>query len=206
MSTKSTYGAVCFSFCLPLLALAGPIDDLRSFTRDLKSLQGEFTQTSIDSQGKPGKPLSGTFALAQGGKFRFDYNKPFVQVLVSDGAKFATYDADLAQMTVRTLDESLASTPLAVLSGSAAIDSVFVLKALPDQDQLQWAAATPKQADAAVSDLRFGFVSGSLRALSWVDTFGKRTLMRFTAMKRNAPTEPGIFNFVPPAGTDIVGR
>jgi outer membrane lipoprotein carrier protein len=192
--------------CFPLTAFAAPSDDLRTLTKDLRSLSGDFTQQTLDAAGKPTKTLTGSFSIAKGGKFRFDYVKPYKQVLVSDGAKFSTYDADLAQMTVRKLDQSLAATPLAVLSGSAAIDSVFTLVDSDAADGLQWVATTPKQADNAVSDLRFGLANGELKALTWTDSFGKRTMMKFNSLTRNGPLNSAVYSFTPPAGTEVVGQ
>ncbi len=190
----------------PLVALASPVDDLRALTKDLRSLSGDFTQATVDASGKPTKTLSGTFSIAKGGKFRFDYLKPYRQVLVSDGAKFSTYDADLAQMTVRKLESSLAATPLAVLSGSTPIDSVFTLANAAEADGLQWVATTAKQAETAVSDLRFGLYGGVLKALTWTDLYGKRTLMKFGTLTRNGTVNDAEFAFTPPAGTDVVGQ
>jgi outer membrane lipoprotein carrier protein len=192
--------------CLPLIAFAAPSDDLRTLTKDLRSLAGDFTQQTLDAAGKPTKTLTGSFSIAKGGKFRFDYVKPYKQVLVSDGAKFSTYDADLAQMTVRKLDQSLAATPLAVLSGSAAIDSVFTLADSDAADGLQWVATTPKQADNAVSDLRFGLSNGELKALTWTDSFGIRTMMKFNSLTRNGALNNAAYSFTPPAGTEVVGQ
>jgi outer membrane lipoprotein carrier protein len=204
IKTSCEVGGIFFIFA-PQFGFAGPMEDLRAYTKELKSLQGDFTQVSLDGQAKPGKTLSGKFSLAQGGKFRFDYQKPYQQVLVSDGVTFSTYDADLAQMTIRKLDDSLAATPLSVLSGQASIDALFTLKLLPTEDGIAWIAASAKQADAAVSDLRFGLAGAELRALSWIDNLGKRTVMTFSGLKRNSAIEAARFAFVPPAGTDVVG-
>ncbi len=189
-----------------VIAHAAPSDELRSITKDLRALSGDFTQHMLDKTGKTTKTMSGTFTIAKGGKFRWEYVKPYKQILVSDGAKFSTYDADLAQMTVRKLDQSLAATPLAVLSGSASIDSAFSLQDMPAADGLQWVATTPKEADAAVSELRFGIAGGELKALSWTDALGKKTIMRFGTLTRNGAVNEAAFNFTPPAGTDIVGQ
>ena len=183
----------------PLAALASPVDDLRALTKDLRALSGEFTQQTLDAAGKPTKTLSGSFSIAKGGKFRFDYVKPYKQVLVSDGAKFSTYDADLAQMTVRKLDQSLAATPLAVLSGSTPIDSVFTLASAAEAEGLQWVSTTAKQADTAVTDLRFGLSGGALKALTWTDLYGKRTMMKFGTLTRNGTVNENVFAFTPPA-------
>jgi outer membrane lipoprotein carrier protein len=191
------FGATC---------IAAPSDELRTITKDLRALSGDFTQQMLDKNGKPTKTMSGTFMIAKGGKFRWEYVKPYKQILVSDGAKFSTYDADLAQMTVRKLDQSLAATPLAVLSGSASIDSAFTLQDVPAADGLQWVATTPKEADAAVSELRFGIAGGELNALSWTDALGKKTIMRFGTLTRNGAVNEAAFNFTPPAGTDVVGQ
>ncbi len=188
------------------VACASPIDDLRALTKDLRTLSGEFSQTTQEKSGKPGKNLSGTFAIATGGKFRFDYAKPYKQVLVSDGSKFSTYDEDLAQMTVRKLDQSLAATPLAVLTGAASVDSVFKLTEEKPADGLSWVSAMPKQSDAAVGDLRFGLQGATLKAIAWSDAFGQRITMKFPTITKNSVLPAAQFSFTPPTGTDIVGQ
>lgn len=56
----------------------------------LDSLQGRFRQTGAD-----GKVMKGKFWLVQNGKFRFDYARPSLQVIVSDGRYLAIQDHDL---------------------------------------------------------------------------------------------------------------
>jgi outer membrane lipoprotein carrier protein len=38
------------------------------------------------------------------------------------------------------------------------------------------------------------------------DSFGQRTLIRFSGLERNITLPPATFRFAPPAGVDVVGE
>ncbi|MCV4784314.1 outer membrane lipoprotein carrier protein LolA, partial [Escherichia coli] len=86
----------------------------------------------------------GRFEFVRPNRFRFEYAKPFEQVIVADGQKVWLYDTDLNQVTVRPMNQALGATPAALLAGGS-LDKDFALKPLPDRDGLQWAEAQPRQ-------------------------------------------------------------
>ena len=97
-----------------------PLTDFRSYTRDLASLSGSFTQEVRDKNGRVSRQSAGTFAIARPGKFRFVYEKPYKQTIVSDGVTVWLYDEDLNQVTTKKLADTLSEQPLTLLLDPAA--------------------------------------------------------------------------------------
>jgi outer membrane lipoprotein carrier protein len=123
-------------------AAPAPGDDaalqtLRRFVRDVHAATARFVQTVIAPQTGKARVSSGRLAFMRPDRFRFDYERPYAQVLVGDGKQIWTYDADLNQVSVRPMGRALAATPAALVTGQD-LDKDFSLRALPAHDGLQW--------------------------------------------------------------------
>ncbi len=184
------------------VARADALDTLQAFVRDVQSGSAAFTQTVTQPDGKT-KSSSGTFEFARPNRFRFSYVKPFEQLIVSDGRTVWIYDADLNQVSARKFSAALGATPAALLAG-ASLDRDFTLAALPSADGLDWAKATPKAKDSAFQSMRVGFRGNELAAVEITDTFGQRSLLRFTQFAANVSLPAATFQFVVPAGADVI--
>jgi outer membrane lipoprotein-sorting protein len=77
------------------------IAKVNAFFNALTTLQGRFTQTNPDT-----KTQRGTFYLMRPGRFRFDYNRPSRQIIVSDGKLLAIQDLDLKNEDVYGLENT----------------------------------------------------------------------------------------------------
>jgi len=193
-------------FCLPLLSHAGSIERLKSFMEGSRSAQADFSQTVMDKSGKKLQSASGTMQFVRPGKFRWQYQKPYEQIIVGDGAKFWLYDVDLNQVTVKKLDAALGSSPAALLAGNNEIERSFSLKDIGNQAGLDWVEATPKSRETNFEVILLGFsTQGELAAMELHDNFGHATVLRFTNLKRNPTLAPGLFKFTPPKGADVLG-
>ena len=82
-------------------ASAGAIEKLKAFAGQTQSARASFTQTVRDKTGTTVQSASGKLAFSRPGKFRWDYEKPYQQVIVGDGEKLWIYDKDLDQVTVK---------------------------------------------------------------------------------------------------------
>lgn len=185
-------------------ARADALDTLKSFVAEVKTGRASFIQTVTSPDGAKKKSSSGSFEFSRPNRFRFDYAKPYEQLIVGDGQKVWLYDADLNQVTVRPFNEALGATPAALLAGSA-IDKDFQLKALPDEGGLQWVQAVPKSKDAGVQSLKVGFRGKELAAVEIVDAFGQRSRLDFAQVESNPNLAAERFRFTPPAGADVIG-
>lgn len=187
----------------PVVAHADAVDTLREFVRDVKTGRADFTQTVTSTDGARKKVSSGLFEFQRPNRFRFDYRKPFEQLIVADGSKVWIFDADLNQASSRRLAQALGSTPAALLAGSS-LDAEFVLSALPARDGLDWALATPKAKDGPFQSLRVGFRDKVLAAVEVTDSFGQLSVLRFGGFEGNLPLAAGRFQFTPPPGADVI--
>ena len=188
---------------------------LGEFLRGVHSGRAQFTQTVTppprDGQASRPRISAGTFEFARPNRFKFNYSKPFQQLLVSDGQTLWLHDVDLNQVTARKLTQVLQGTPAAVIAAASdlrGLQADFQLSMQPEAGGLQWVLAVPKGRDGQLQSIRVGLRATSqgpeLASLDILDSFGQRSVMNFTQFEPNAPLPAGGFQFKPPAGADIV--
>lgn len=206
-------------FTGPLLAQTSNADALNSLSQFLKQTQSghaQFTQVvtspAKSDQAPRRKISSGTFEFQRPQQFRFAYQKPFLQTMVSDGQSLWLYDADLNQVTVRKQGPALGQTPAAFIASSGdlkVLQAEFSLLPEPDAEGLQWVKATPKQSEGAVQTIRVGLkVQGQaipvLAVLEIVDGLGQTSRLSFQNFEVNAKLTPETFQFKTPAGAQVI--
>lgn len=186
-------------------ALAGGIDQLRVYIQGTQSLRAEFHQTVSGSRKSTKQEASGNVLIQRPGKFRWIYSKPYEQLVVGDGVKLWLYDKDLAQVTVKRLDQALGSSPAALLAGSNDLEKSFKLRDIGQKDQLEWLEATPKGSDSTFEWVKMGFADNELKLVELRDNFGQITVIRLSRLERNPKLESSLFKFTPPSGVDVIG-
>lgn len=186
-------------------AAAGGVQQLRDFVAGVRSAEGEFEQVVTAQSGRRPQEASGSFAYARPGRFHWEYDRPYRQVLVGDGRALWSWDPDLNQVTVRAIGEALGATPAAILFGSGALEDSFELADAGEGDGLAWAEARPKQTESGFESLRIGLADGQLRRMEMRDHFGQTTVIRFTRLRANPSLPADRFRFTPPAGADVIG-
>lgn len=188
-------------------ASAGARDELNAFTKGLKGLDGRFTQQVFDTKGKLKETSSGRVALAAPRQFRWEYAKPYPQLVVADGKTVWIYEPDLQQVTKRPQGAEEQNSPLAALVNPAKLDGQFVVKESGTGGGLQWLTLTPK-GDAAAAGFRtakLGFGVSGLAKMQVVDQLGQRTDIAFSGWKRNPSLPAATFRYVPAKGVDVIG-
>ena len=130
-------------------ALAGARDDLTAFTKGLKGLDGQFTQQVLDANGKLKESSSGRCALSAPRLFRWEYTKPYAQLIVADGKRVWVYDPDLQQVTRRPQGSRGAEQPACGADRSRqARTQDYILDDAGTKDGLDWLTLTPRNGDA----------------------------------------------------------
>jgi outer membrane lipoprotein carrier protein len=205
VSVHLKLAAVAALLCLmPRASFAGGLDDFLAFNSATKTATARFEQEVLDRGGKVVERASGTFAFARPGKFRWTYEKPNKQLLVSDGTRLWIHDPDLNQVTVKRIDKAISSTPAALLAGRDDITALFSLRDAGSSDGLNWVEALPKAQDTGFERVRLGLKGKTLAAMELQDQLGGRTLLKFSDLKANAPVSPDTFKFTPPKGADVI--
>lgn len=210
---KNTMLAAALALLSPL-ALADGLQSLDAFLQSVRSGTARFTQTvtAPPKDGEAGRVTtsSGSFAFQRPGKFRFEYEKPFAQLIVGDGSTLWVYDEDLNQASARAQGRTLDNTPAAIIASATSrteLEKNFSLASLPSDATsggLQWVEATPKTPDGQLRSLRIGFQGDLLVALDIEDNFAQHSALRFSDFAANAPVGAAQFQFQPPADADVI--
>ncbi|MGH8026812.1 MAG: outer membrane lipoprotein chaperone LolA [Pseudoxanthomonas sp.] len=187
-------------------AFAGARDELKTFTTGLKGLDGQFSQQVYDAKGKLKESSSGRVALSAPRLFRWEYAKPYPQLIVADGKKVWVYDPDLQQVTVREQGSEEQNSPLSALIDPAKLDRQFNVKESGAAEGLQWLTLTPKnEGDASFQSARLGFGKDGLTRMEVLDAVGQNTKISFSGWKRNPAFAGTTFKYTPGKGVDVVG-
>ena len=210
LSLKKSWVGLCLAGAA-MGAWAGGMESLEAFVKNVKSGRADFTQT-VTAPAKEGQPSrakvsTGTFEFQRPGQFKFDYKKPFAQTIVADGKTLWLYDADLNQVTQRAQAQALGSTPAALIAAAPdlrALQTDFTLESASERDGLQWVKATPKAKDGQLQGIQVGFQGEALAALEIQDSFGQRSVLKFSKVEVNPALGAGAFTFKAPAGADVL--
>ncbi len=184
---------------------AGAIDKLHQFIESTRTLRADFTQTVVARNGRQAQVSSGVMIFSRPGKFRWQVDKPYAQLLVGDGEKVWIHDPDLRQVTVKKAGAALGGTPASLLAGDTVIERNFTLREAGEQGGLEWIEAIPKTPDSGFDKVRLGFSGNDLRAMELFDSLGQTTSLLFAHVERNPRLAPSLFRFTPPANTDVIG-
>ncbi len=190
-----------------MTALAGARDDLDTFSKGLKGLDGQFAQTVYDANGKLKETSSGRVAMSAPRLFRWEYLKPYPQLIVADGNKVWVFDPDLEQVTVRPQGVEEQNSPLAALIDPGKLEKDFLVKEAGSKNGLEWLVLSPKNtAEASFKSARLGFGKAGLTRMHVTDTLGQRTEISFSGWKRNPVFARATFRYAPPEGVDVIGE
>ncbi|WP_228125014.1 outer membrane lipoprotein chaperone LolA [Candidatus Methylospira mobilis] len=180
-----------------------PVDRLHAFLARAGSLQADFSQIVINEKGDEGMKSSGVFYLQRPGKFRWDYQTPYRQQIVSGGNKVWFYDEDLAQVTAKKLNSAIGSTPALLLSGNVALDKNFTIESQGLEDGVYWIKLTPRDEDNGFKQVLIGLEDDQLSGMELSDNFGQLTRIYFSHLQLGQKLNPALFEFKPPAGVDV---
>jgi outer membrane lipoprotein carrier protein len=204
-SLRLLLGVSCLLLASPLAVAGSAIDTVHAFFRDLHTLEADFHQQVLTSEGELQQESDGHVWILRPGRFRWNYQTPYKQQLVADGRRLWSYDEDLAQVSVQPMDKVFSSTPAMLLSGNEPLEKVFRLQEQPAEDGQQQVLLTPLSDDSSVIEVRLLFTKGMLSGIVAKDNFGNTTSFTFSKVVRNGPVDEGIFRFVPPPDVDVIG-
>ncbi len=191
---------------IPMLSNADGSASLKNFYEKTQALRADFHQIVSDKKGQKIQDVYGQMQLKRPNKFRWDYNKPFEQQIISDGKQVWLYDTELAQVTVRELSKALGASPAALLAGEDSLDKNFKLVSAYRKDKLDWVSANPKDKDSGFDNISLGFKDDVLQEMIMLDSFGHLTKIVFTNLEANPVIDAKTFLFKPPKGVDVVGE
>jgi|688.fasta_scaffold17162_11 outer membrane lipoprotein carrier protein len=194
-----------------LLAIAFPLQaqtarqQLDLFASGLKTASATFQQVVTGPNGEKIQTSQGLMQMKSPNRFRWEYSKPDLQVIVADGQKVWVYEPDLKQVTVKPQDALNQDNPLSALSSPEVLDRYYTVSELPEKRGIRWLQLLPKRPESSPFDKAWlGFDDNGLRSLRLFDNLGQVSEFNFGTWKRNAFIPESRFRFTAPAGVETV--
>ena len=199
--------ALSFSLVSSAQADATSLQRLHDKLQGMRSFQAEFTQTVLDGRGSVMQATQGEIAVKRPGLLYWQVYAPLEQLLVSDGVKLWSYDPDLEQVTVQTVDQRLSQTPALLLSGEVeGLSDSYEIDSIQLDDKVWQFQLTPKQPDSLFEQLRLTFAGDTLVQMHLLDSLGQRSSLEFNNIEINPKLKDEMFSFVPPEGVDVISQ
>jgi outer membrane lipoprotein carrier protein len=196
---------ISFSFLAMFqLAKAEEVNPLDGFLDNLDTFQADFRQTLVNEKGEELETVTGIVYMKTPGKFRWDYQDPYSQMIITDGSTLWLYDEDLEQVTVKDISGSIENTPAAILSGEENIEEHFIIIDMGDIEGFNWIELSPKDIENQYSSIRLGFDKNELGMMVLFDNLGQTTRIDFLNSIRNRKLESSLFTFEPPINVDVI--
>jgi outer membrane lipoprotein carrier protein len=196
--------ALALSLAAGAASAAAPKDALQKFVEKVDTLSAQFEQVQKDEKGEVTQQSSGKLWLSRPGKFKWAYEKPYVQLMVCNGARLWLYDPDLSQVTVRPAGASLQGTPVQLLTDRAALEKQFRIEDLGRDGPAQKLRLTPRAAESDFKSVQLWLADGVPQRMQFFDQLGGSSEVSFSAIHVNDRLESALFEFVPPKGTEVI--
>ena len=162
------------------------VDRVSKVFTDVKTAEGKFTQT--DSQGVAS---SGSFYINRPGKVRFDYDKPELMHIVSDGTSVS-----IEEPKRKAWDSvPLSSTPLHLfLRSNVDLKRDGSVTAVATQNGSHFVTLVDKTGEAE-GKMILEFRASDFELLGWraIDGGGAETRVRLSDTKKNVSLKPSLF-------------
>jgi len=178
---------------------------LENFLANTQTLQATFQQTLRTHTGELIQQSEGEFYLKRPGKFRWNYQTPYEQIIVSDGKRIWIYDVDLQQVTVQKESSSLPATPMSLLKDSSTLHENFNITPIDEKNGVYRLKLVSKKNESDFGEIVVGLDDKGLRFMQLHDQFEQVTDIVFSDTKTNIKLAKEIFEFVPPEGVDVFG-
>lgn len=205
MKPMSSLLGVSLSLLMPVMAVADEgAERLTRLLEPLETYVADFEQLILDGSGERLQEARGQMWLSRPGKFRWEVDAPYQQIVVSDGNEVYLYDPDLEQVTVQPLDTRVTHTPALLLSGSATELTASYDVTYQEDGGEETYTLVPSDADTLFEELKMTFDGERLGMLQMTDSTGQRTAIRFDNVEYNPAIEDSRFDFDIPDGADVI--
>lgn len=205
MTVKKTLAALTMTLAVPMSALASEgAERLADILEPLETYVADFEQQILDGSGQRLQEARGRMWLSRPGKFRWEVDAPYEQLVVSAGEEVTLYDPDLEQATVQALDQRVTHTPALLLSGSVDELTGSYDVTRRQQGSSETFTLVPKDPDTLFEELQMTFRGEALDLLQMTDSTGQRTAIEFDNVRMNESLDDSRFTFEIPEGTDVI--
>lgn len=193
-------------FANSVFAIDSSMDRLINYLQKIDSYQAGFVQTLYDTKGVEIQRSRGLVYIEKPGKFRWDYKKPYQQLILSDAKKIWIYDVEMEQVTVKDAKVALGSAPASLLGSNKPLNESFELRDMGHREGLDWIQLLPKKQDTDFEKIFVGMNTDGVSVMELHDSLSHITQIQFHHMETNKSLDKSLFQFTPPENVDVLGQ
>ncbi|MCK4707140.1 MAG: outer membrane lipoprotein chaperone LolA [Gammaproteobacteria bacterium] len=178
---------------------------LKSFLKNSINFEATFSQSLFDENGIELQFSAGKFSLQKPGKFSWDYDEPYHQIIMSNGKLIWMFDSELEQVIIKPVDSSLSKTSMVLLFNETDIDKDFKVLKLDVVHGVNWLELTAIDQDSEFNSILIGMKDNLIASIKLIDGFGQTTVIKFTDISTSHEFKKNRFEFVIPKNVDVIG-
>ncbi|MBW1659149.1 MAG: outer membrane lipoprotein chaperone LolA [Deltaproteobacteria bacterium] len=174
---------------------------------NVNTFRAKFLQISKAPGVVKTEKASGIVYLRKDGKFRWDYDKPEVVLIVSDGKTLWIYQAEDKQVMIdESFGKKLKRFPYTFLNGMQRLHEDFDAKVLNSKGKMVTLELIPKKNLKEITKMLITFDKDTLliKKIQWVSSQEVKTIITFDDIDITSKIPDSVFHFEPPEGVDIV--
>ncbi len=180
---------------------------IQMLIQNFANVSGQFEQTQKNSK----KNILGQFNFSQPNRFIWEYQKPFAQIIQSDGQQLYIYDKDLKQISIKKINNELYTTPIAVFFDAKNWQKNFsyTIKNIQQNTQnnkniTQQVMLIPKNKDSTYVHLIIDINNAQIpQGFAFKDNIGNEGYIRINNLKKKI-FKTSDFNFIIPKDVDVI--
>lgn len=185
------------------LSIASGISQLEKFNYSNNSISGEFYQKNINS--KNTKNFSGKFSILKPNYFRWEYNSPYLQLILADGNNIWLYDKDLSQVIKKDQKELLNDySPASILYNSDNLYKNYTLSDADRKNGIEYVKALPKNNNDVYKYIKIGMKNNIVYSINLKDNFGNNIEIIFKNIHNDNKLNLKEFKFKIPKNVDVL--
>lgn len=204
LQTKRAFLLLGLLLCSSVSVAAGVRQQLDDFLHGLKTLKAEFSQELIDTGTEQVSHARGVFYLSRPQRFRWVYEGEYPRYIIADGKTIWLVEEDIEQVSQRSQKAALRGTPASLFTSVLDLDRDFEITDLGQRMGMGWLKLIPKNEDSQFEQILLAFDGNRLARMEMADRLGQVSRFDFFNLQRNPPLDESLFEFVPPAGYDIL--
>lgn len=179
---------------------------LNQFFTTVNTMQADFSQEVRNEKGKLLQNSNGTVTLYRPGRFRWEYRRPDRHVIVANGKKVWIYDEELDQVTIKPMQQTLASSPVGLLLNKQPVQKQFQVQEISSNGGLDRFHLIPHKKDSDFTSMDLSISAAGIQEMILQDKFGQETRIRLSNVQLDSPVSGSLFHFTPPAGVEVIGE
>lgn len=159
---------------------------LSHYLSNLDSYEANFQQQLISGSRRLMETTSGRFLMKRPNRFRWQINAPYEQTVIADGKYIWSIDIDLEQVTVADIDESLANSPIMLLSQkNNQLQQYFSVELMEVESDLERFILKPNDSSSNFELIQLAFKDGILQLIELHDSLGQITIVTMSNIRNN---------------------